>query len=117
MNATTMASSVLSTLILLPGLTAQSGYGSDYHRYYSGKCSTTAGASAGYYKFSNNARTAINEILLMSEDLQRMAVDRRPSDEIKRVAVEQGMVPLREDGLQKVRQGLTSLEEILRVVV
>jgi len=62
-------------------------------------------------------RVCINEILLVSEEIQRMAVERRPSDEIKRVAVEQGMLPLRRDGMEKVRLGMTTLEEVLRVVV
>ena len=78
-----------------------------YHAEGCGSCART-----GY-----RGRLAINEILSMSEDLQRLAVDRRPSDEIKRLAVEQGMVTLREDGLEKARLGLTSLEEVLRVVV
>jgi type IV pilus assembly protein PilB len=62
-------------------------------------------------------RLSINEVLLVSEEIQRMAVERRPSDEIKRVAVEQGMDTLRTDGMEKVRMGLTTLEEVLRVVV
>ena len=62
-------------------------------------------------------RLAINEVLIVTEEIQRMAVERRPSDEIKKVAVEQGMRPLRQDGLEKVRLGLTTLEEVLRVVV
>ncbi len=62
-------------------------------------------------------RVAINEVLLMSEEIQRMAVDRRPSDEIRKVAVEQGMWTLRRDGMEKVRLGMTTLEEVLRVVV
>ncbi len=53
----------------------------------------------------------------MSEDIERMAVERRPSNEIKAVAVEQGMLTLRQDGIDKVRLGLTTLEEVLRVVV
>jgi type IV pilus assembly protein PilB len=62
-------------------------------------------------------RLAINEVMLVSEEIQRMAVERRPSDEIKRVAVEQGMQTLRQDGMEKVRLGMTTLEEVLRVVV
>jgi type IV pilus assembly protein PilB len=62
-------------------------------------------------------RICINEVLLVSEEIQRMAVERRPSDEIKNVAVEQGMLTLRQDGMEKVRLGLTTLEEVLRVVV
>ena len=62
-------------------------------------------------------RVAINELLLVSEEIQRMAVERRPSDEIAKVAQEQGMLTLREDGMEKVRLGMTTLEEVLRVVV
>ncbi|NQV05649.1 Flp pilus assembly complex ATPase component TadA [bacterium] len=62
-------------------------------------------------------RVAINELLLVSEEIQRMAVERRPSDEIAKVAQEQGMRTLREDGMEKVRLGMTTLEEVLRVVV
>ena len=62
-------------------------------------------------------RVSINEVLLVSEEIQRMAVERRPSDEVKKVAVEQGMITLRRDGMEKVRLGMTTLEEVLRVVV
>jgi type IV pilus assembly protein PilB len=54
---------------------------------------------------------------MVTEEIQRMAVERRPSDEIKKVAIEQGMRTLRRDGQEKVLQGLTTLEEVLRVVV
>jgi type IV pilus assembly protein PilB len=37
-------------------------------------------------------------------------------EDIQRAAIEQGMVPLRNDGLRKAALGLTSLEEVLRVV-
>jgi type IV pilus assembly protein PilB len=62
-------------------------------------------------------RLSINEVLLVSEEIQRLAVERRPSDEIKAVAVEQGMRTLRQDGMEKVRLGLTTFKEVLRVVV
>ncbi len=62
-------------------------------------------------------RLAINEVLLLSEEIQRMSVERRPSDEISRVAIEQGMQTLRMDGMEKVKLGMTTLEEVLRVVV
>ncbi len=62
-------------------------------------------------------RLSINEVLLVSEEIQRMAVERRPSDEIKAIAVEQGMRTLRQDGMEKVRLGQTTFEEVLRVVV
>jgi len=62
-------------------------------------------------------RISITEVLLMSEEIQRMAIERRPSDEIRALAVEQGMKTLRRDGMEKVKLGLTTLEEVLRVVV
>ena len=62
-------------------------------------------------------RLAINEVMLVSEEIQRMAVEHRPSDEIKRIAIEQGMKTLRLDGMDKARLGMTTLEEVLRVVV
>jgi len=68
-------------------------------------------ADTGY-----RGRLAIHEVLLVSEEIQRMAVERRPSDEIQTIAVEQGMTTLWQDGLEKVAAGLTSLEEIMRVV-
>jgi type IV pilus assembly protein PilB len=62
-------------------------------------------------------RLSINEVLLVTEEIQRMTVERRPSDEIRKVAIEQGMQTLRQDGMEKVRLGQTTLEEVLRVVV
>jgi type IV pilus assembly protein PilB len=61
-------------------------------------------------------RLALHEVLLVSEDIQRMAVERRPSDEIQAISIEQGMTTLWQDGLEKVASGMTSLEEIMRVV-
>jgi type IV pilus assembly protein PilB len=51
----------------------------------------------------------------MSERIKEMTVDRASEAEISSVAREEGMLTLREDGVAKVRGGLTSLEEILRV--
>ncbi len=62
-------------------------------------------------------RVAISEVMSVSEEIQRMAVERRPSDEIRNTAIQQGMSSLRSDGLAKVKLGLTSIEEVLRVVV
>ncbi|MEX1163119.1 MAG: ATPase, T2SS/T4P/T4SS family, partial [Nitriliruptor sp.] len=61
-------------------------------------------------------RLAIHEVMLVSEEIERMAVSRASSEDIGRVAVEQGMRPLREDGLAKVLLGRTTIEEVGRVV-
>ena len=62
-------------------------------------------------------RMGVHEVLVMSENLERLAVENASADEIKRQAVAEGMLTLREDGFEKCRMGQTSIEEILRVVV
>jgi len=54
--------------------------------------------------------------MLMSEEIERLTVERASSDAIRVVAIEQGMKTLREDGLVKAALGRTSIEEIARVV-
>ncbi len=61
-------------------------------------------------------RTSINEIMLLNEEIQHMTVERHSAREIKKAAVAEGMRTLRQDGLEKVALGVTSLEEVLRVV-
>jgi type IV pilus assembly protein PilB len=52
----------------------------------------------------------------MSPEIQAMALERQPAEAIREVAVRQGMGRLRDDGLEKVRQGRTSITEITRVI-
>lgn len=61
-------------------------------------------------------RIALHEVMTVSEEIERLAVSRASSAEISRVAQEQGMLTLRMDGWEKVKLGLTSVDEILRVV-
>lgn len=60
-------------------------------------------------------RTGVFELLLISDEIKKMVEERRSADEIKKKAVEQGMTTLRDDGLLKARNGITTLEEIWRV--
>lgn len=62
-------------------------------------------------------RMAIHEVMTVTEEIERLCVARAPSDDVKRVAIEQGMKTLRDDGLAKVLLGHTTVEEIGRVVV
>jgi len=62
-------------------------------------------------------RIALQELLIVDEEIERAITGRGSSDDIQRLALEQGMIPLRHDGLRKAALGITSLEEILRVVV
>jgi type IV pilus assembly protein PilB len=61
-------------------------------------------------------RLGMYEVMTMSEEVERLVVERAPSEEIRRSARRDGMITLREDGLEKVRLGITSVEEVLRVV-
>jgi type IV pilus assembly protein PilB len=61
-------------------------------------------------------RMALHEVMNVSEEIERLAVRRATADEIARVAIAEGMTSLRDDGWLKVRRGLTSVEEVLRVV-
>jgi type IV pilus assembly protein PilB len=69
-------------------------------------------AKTGY-----KGRLALHEVMLVSEEIERLAVERASATAIEQVARAEGMVTLREDGLAKVLAGVTSLDEILRVVV
>jgi type IV pilus assembly protein PilB len=62
-----------------------------------------------------HGRTAIHELLDLSERIRQMILDRRPAIEIKRLAREEGMTFLRESAVEKVRTGITTLREINKV--
>jgi type IV pilus assembly protein PilB len=67
-------------------------------------------------KTGYRGRLAVHEVMTVTEEIERLAVARASSADIGRAAREQGMLTLREDGWAKVRLGMTSVEEILRVV-
>ncbi len=60
-------------------------------------------------------RVGIYSVMTLSERLKQMTIARAPETEIAAVAREEGMLTLREDGVVKIRAGVTSLEEVLRV--
>ncbi|MCA1981265.1 GspE/PulE family protein [Nocardioides nematodiphilus] len=60
-------------------------------------------------------RVALHEVMTVSPEIERLAVLRSAAADLRRTALEQGMVPLREDGFAKVLAGITTLEEVLRV--
>jgi type IV pilus assembly protein PilB len=67
-------------------------------------------SGSGYH-----GRTAITELLDLSDHIREMIIARRPTSEIKRVAREEGMTFLRDSGVEKVRAGITTLKEINKV--
>jgi type IV pilus assembly protein PilB len=60
-------------------------------------------------------RVGLYSVMGMSERIKEMAVGQMPEADIAAAAREEGMCTLREDGVGKIRSGLTSLEEVLRV--
>jgi type IV pilus assembly protein PilB len=60
-------------------------------------------------------RVGLYEVMWVSETIRSLAVAREPAEVIAHAAVHEGMMRLREDGLEKVRRGLTSIAEIARV--
>jgi type IV pilus assembly protein PilB len=72
----------------------------------------TACGKTGYL-----GRLGLYEVMQVTEEIERLTVERAQSDRIRQVALEHGMTPLRVDGLNKAKAGKTSVEEVLRVVV
>ncbi|TMK19308.1 MAG: type II secretion system protein GspE [Actinobacteria bacterium] len=68
-------------------------------------------ANTGY-----RGRIGLYEVMQMSEEIERLTVERASADVIRTVAVQQGMMTLRDDGLEKARMGITTLDEVARVV-
>jgi len=62
-----------------------------------------------------HGRTGIYEILLMDDEIRQMILSKVDSGRIKNRAIEKGMRTLRDDGARKVVDGITTMEEILRV--
>lgn len=60
-------------------------------------------------------RTAIYEVMMVTETIRNLVVDRASASVIKRAAQEEGLITLRADGLRKVRSGMTTIQEVLRV--
>ena len=60
-------------------------------------------------------RVALYEVMPMSDDLKECVLQGYSSIELKREAIRLGMQTLRQAGLKKVREGMTTLEEVLRV--
>jgi type IV pilus assembly protein PilB len=60
-------------------------------------------------------RTGLYEVMTMSDETRSLTLDRAAAEQIATVALEQGMRRLREDGLEKVKAGVTSMAEVARV--
>ncbi len=60
-------------------------------------------------------RTAIHELLDLTDPIREMILDKKPSSEVRRLAQQEGMQFLRESAIDRVRRGLTTLKEINKV--
>jgi type IV pilus assembly protein PilB len=78
--------------------------------YKAGGCSKCN--NTGY-----KGRIGIYEVMTLTDTIKKLCVKRATAEEIKRIAIEEGMMTLRQDGLAKVQQGIISLEEVMRVIV
>jgi type IV pilus assembly protein PilB len=79
-------------------------------RLYKGKgCSVCQ--KTGYI-----GRIGIYEVLPISESMKEAIMRKEDTDEIKKMAVKEGMTTMIEDGLEKVKMGVTTIEELLRVI-
>ncbi|HLX89879.1 MAG TPA: GspE/PulE family protein, partial [Acidimicrobiales bacterium] len=67
-------------------------------------------------KTGYRGRKALLELLVITEEVERLIIEGGTADDIHKIAVEQGMVTLRRSGLRKALEGETTLEEVLRVV-
>jgi type IV pilus assembly protein PilB len=72
----------------------------------------SACAKTGY-----RGRLALHEVMPVTEEIERLTVEHASAAVIAQAARDSGMTTLRGDGMLKVMQGVTTLEEILRVVV
>jgi type IV pilus assembly protein PilB len=66
--------------------------------------------SSGY-----KGRTGLYEVMMISDEIRDLTVERASAEDIRKVAVAQGMRPLRSDGFEKVKNGITSIAEVARV--
>jgi type II secretory ATPase GspE/PulE/Tfp pilus assembly ATPase PilB-like protein len=60
-------------------------------------------------------RIAIYELLIVNDYIRKLTMERASAGKIKDAAIENGMRTLRQDGISKVLQGLTTIEEVIRV--
>lgn len=61
-------------------------------------------------------RIGIFEVMVIDEEIREAIMNQKNADEIKKIAIKNGMTSMTDDGIEKVKEGITTLEEILRVI-
>lgn len=61
-----------------------------------------------------SGRTVIHELMIVDDHIKSLIVRNVDAGQIKKAAIERGMITLREDGIAKVLQGITTIEELFR---
>ena len=88
---------------------AMEQFGHEIDEYYRGsgcrRCRNTG--------FSG--RIAIHELLVIDDEMREMITSKPTTNMVRDYAQRQGMLPLRYDGLRKVKEGITTIEEVFRV--
>ena len=97
-------------VILTQDVLANNGFSSnvDIEAYEPGGCTRCGGS--GY-----KGRLGLYEVMTVTEEMRTLTIERASADQIAEAAVRNGMRRLRDDGLEKVRQGRTSIAEVARV--
>lgn len=65
--------------------------------------------------FGYSGRVGIFEVLVVNDEIRKAIVDRKDAAEIRNIAIKNGMVTMLEDGIEKAKQGITTLDEVMRV--
>ncbi|HAM00924.1 MAG TPA: type II secretion system protein GspE, partial [Acidimicrobiaceae bacterium] len=97
--------------IVAAGWTPEEVFAHEKHPVLYRAAGCSACSNTGY-----RGRKALLELLVISEEIERLIIEGGTADDIHKLAVEQGMVTLRQSGLRKALEGETTLEEVLRVV-
>jgi type IV pilus assembly protein PilB len=97
--------------IVAAGWSAEEVFAHDAHPVLYRAAGCAACSKTGY-----RGRKALLELLVVTEEVERLIIEGGTADDIHKLAVEQGMVTLRQSGLRKALEGETTLEEVLRVV-
>jgi type IV pilus assembly protein PilB len=108
--ARTLCSHCKERTMIPAAILADSGFQVPYdlEAYEPHGCSRCGGS--GY-----KGRTGLYEVMTVTEEIRKLILARAPADDIAAVAVREGMRRLRDDGLEKVKQGRTSIAEVARV--